>query len=450
LSHRDRVARALASAFLAGEWNAAGLRARAERVFDLDATWLELPIAAALSAFPEPPRDARDSLARLLVPLLDDARLLLAPPVLPRVRRWLVDEPASGARRWPVPRLATSSELATWLGVTSSQLDWFADPRGTAARSTRPTLQHYRYAWIAKSRGGHRLLEIPRSRLKAMQRKILTEILDVIPPHDAVHGFRRGRSALGHATQHAGRAVVIRMDLEEFFPSTPTGRVYGLFRAAGYPETVARLLTWLTTHRTPPAALRDMPRGNQPASDGSHALEASERWRSLRRLASRHLPQGAPTSPALANLCAFRLDRRLESLAVHAGARYSRYADDLAFSGDEPFAHGAARLVERAHAVIVDEGYRPNTRKTRVMRTGSRQELMGLSINVRPNVARTDYDQLKAVLTNCVRHGPSTQNRDAHEQFRAHLEGRAAWISFVNPLRGPRLHALLAAIDWSR
>ncbi|MCA9558444.1 MAG: RNA-directed DNA polymerase, partial [Myxococcales bacterium] len=67
----------------------------------------------------------------------------------------------------------------------------------------------------------------------------------------------------------------------------------------------------------------------------------------------------------------------------------------------------------------------------------------------RPNVARADFDRLKAVLTNCARHGAASQNRDAHPAWQAHLEGRVAWVASVHPERGARLRALLAQIDWS-
>ena len=76
-----------------------------------------------------------------------------------------------------------------------------------------------------------------------------------------------------------------------------------------------------------------------------------------------HLPQGAPTSPALANLCAFRLDRRLSGLAEAAGARYTRYADDLAFSGDVPFGRMAERFSVQVAAIVAEEGFSVAARK---------------------------------------------------------------------------------------
>jgi hypothetical protein len=87
-------------------------------------------------------------------------------------------------------------------------------------------------------------------------------------------------------------------------------------------------------------------------------------------------------------------------------------------------------------------------RKTRIMRQGVRQHLAGLIANQHVNVMRTDFDRLKATLTNCVRLGPDSQNRDAHSAFRAHLEGRVGFVETINPTKGERLRAIFEQIQW--
>jgi len=99
-------------------------------------------------------------------------------------------------------------------------------------------------------------------------------------------------------------------------------------------------------------------------------------------------------------------------------------------------------------AVLLEEGFSVNHRKTRIMRQGVRQRLAGIVANERMNVTRPDFDRLKATLTNCVRQGPETQNRDAHPQFRSHLEGRVGFIESINPMKGQRLRLLLDQIQW--
>jgi hypothetical protein len=160
------------------------------------------------------------------------------------------------------------------------------------------------------------------------------------------------------------------------------------------------------------------------------------------------LPQGAPTSPALANLCSYRLDCRLSGLAQAAGAAYSRYADDLAFSGGDGFEHGVERFATHVAGILKEERFTVQHRKTRIMRQSVRQHLAGLVTNQRLNVQRSDFDVLKATLTNCVRHSPETQNREAHPYFREHLQGRVAFVESINREKGMRLRAIFNQIRW--
>ena len=155
-----------------------------------------------------------------------------------------------------------------------------------------------------------------------------------------------------------------------------------------------------------------------------------------------HLPQGAPTSPSLANLCSYRLDSRLSGLAQSAGAVYTRYADDLAFSGGERFDRSVARFAAQVAAILMEEGFTVHHRKTRIMRQSVRQHLAGLVTNQRLNLRRSDVDLLKAIPTNCVRHCPATQNREAHPYFREHLAGRIGFMESINMEKGRRLRDL--------
>ena len=95
-----------------------------------------------------------------------------------------------------------------------------------------------------------------------------------------------------------------------------------------------------------------------------------------------------------------------------------------------------------------DEGFELNLQKSRAMGKGSRQHACGLTLNSHANISRRDFDQLKATLHNCVRFGPVSQNRGGIDSFRRHLEGRVAYVQFVNPVRGAKLARLLEQIDW--
>jgi hypothetical protein len=163
----------------------------------------------------------------------------------------------------------------------------------------------------------------------------------------------------------------------------------------------------------------------------------------------RHLPQGAPTSPALANLSAFGLDVRLAGLAQSWRLQYTRYADDLTFSGDARFIAALRDFIPLAEQVIRSEGFQSKRQKRRVVRANQRQVVAGVVVNARINVARSEYDVLKAILHNCVTHGPGSQNRQDHPRFEAHLRGRIAHVARLNPTRGQRLLAILERIKWS-
>jgi retron-type reverse transcriptase len=379
--------------------------ARGRRVYGFAPPWLRRAVREVLIAYPHPPEDRPRELAAYIGLLVRDERL-------PRPVRFPLVSPRTVHRPWPVPRIDTTGELAERFELDAGQLAWLADVRGLERLVTAERLRNYRYVLIPRRGGPPRVIEQPKLRLKEVQRRILREILVWIPAHDAAHGFTRGRSALTHAARHTGKPAVLRVDLEDFFASVTAARVYGIFRTAGYPEAVAHALTGLCTN----ACRIDVP--------------ASLR----RRLATPHLPQGAPTSPALANLAAHALDRRLLGL----GATYSRYADDLTFSGS----HRIRGLLPAIAAIARDEGFRVNPRKTRLMSSGGRQTVTGIVVNARPNVARADYDRLKATLHNAVRDGPGELDRDA-------LLGRIAWVASLNPARGRKLRSTFATIDWS-
>ena len=148
------------------------------------------------------------------------------------------------------------------------------------------------------------------------------------------------------------------------------------------------------------------------------------------------------------NLCAYHLDCRLAGLANSAGAAYTRYADDLAFSGDQDFEAHVERFSDHVGAILLGEGFNVHFRKTRIMRQGVRQYLAGVVANRHANVPRPDFDRLKAILTNCVRNGPRSQNPVAHADFRSHLQGRIAFVSMINPARGQRLRTIFDRIQW--
>jgi RNA-directed DNA polymerase len=449
--------RNFAAALVAGEWTPAAIRQRAGRAWPRGMPRWKNWLVGIRKAFPEKPSfgelaewlNSREVYRLAFTSsTFEGGRGRPIVLYLPPAELAVCTAPVT---RTPPPIL-TFGQLADFLGLSVGRLTCYADVlRFSRFRGMADTRRHnYRYRTLTKktqrvpptlfvrakaalqalfqpaaTAAKLRLLEIPKPRLMAAQRKIYADILALIPVHAAAHGFVPGRSILTNAAQHVGREVVIRFDLKDFFPSVPASRVRGIFARLGYPPDVARLLLGLCTTVSP--------------AEGVGATELYARP---------HLPQGAPTSPVLANLVAYRLDCRLTGLAKRFGATYTRYADDLTFSGGHDLRRATRRLQKWVVRVVTEEGFTLNAAKTRVKSAADRQTVTGLVVNAKPNVRRLDFDRLKAILTNCVRHGPASQNRDKHPDFRSHLLGHVGFVAQVNTARGAKLRKLFDRIDW--
>lgn len=341
-------------------------------------------------------------------------------------------------RSLDLPDVPHADALAELLGIHRNTLVWLA---------ARPfyghdgaLLSHYTLCEIPKPSGGRRLLAIPLPELKSAQRALHRKLLTHLPVHAAAHGFRKGHDAMTGAAIHVRKPVVICMDIADFFPSFTFRRVSGYFRNLGYGRGIAVALANLTTERLCWARLKDTKGRWIPPKGG-------EDWA---RSIHPELPQGAPTSPGIANAIVWRMDKRLTALARKFGGDYSRYADDLTFSGFEKMAKHAKLIVALVEKIVHTEGLAINKKKTRIMRKGRRQKVTGVVVNKQTNLSRRDFDLLKAILHNCIKKGPSTQNRSNHPNFKEHLRGRVAHALHIGPERGAKLKKLFDAIDWSR
>ncbi len=439
--YRHLTALGLAHALLAGNPQRHSLQARAVQALGDSPRWLPalleqvFPISGATWE-----RLTVQTLAERieLAPAFAEALFESEPPI---VRRWILRPthmvPAPlGLDDLGLPRLDHSADLAEWLGVPLDTLDWFTY---CSRRRRRVPLhaQHYAFSLHPKRCGGGRLIEAPRQRLKAVQTQLLTRLLNTVPVHEACHGFVTGRSVLTHARQHTQQAVLLHFDLKNFFNSITAAQVAAVFRTLGYPSGVAQQLAALCTVSTPEPVIERM------RDDGW--LD----WHQAQCLRHPHLAQGAPSSPMLANLCAFGLDLRLDGLAYTLGARYSRYADDLVISGPASLALAAPRIAAWVGRIALEEGYAINHRKTRLATPAQAQRVCGVVVNHHLNMKRSEFDRLRALLHQCTLHGPASQNREGHADFRAHLRGKLDWATQLNPLKARRLHTLWNHIDWS-
>ena len=336
---------------------------------------------------------------------------------------------------WHLPQIRDKEQLASHLGISNPTLHWLTSLH--LSPDDRP--RHYVSSWIKKRAGKDRLIESPKQQLKTVQRVILQDFLNRIPLHNAAHGFCRGRSPISFTAGHVGKTWCLRMDLRDFFPSIRGGRVRGMFRAFGMPPEVARCLAALTSTQTH----LDIVESQRPAGHRGQ-------FTASRLYLPAHLPQGAPSSPAIANIMAYRLDARLAGLAVAAKVHYTRYADDLLFSGERCSIRHVKNFAATVGAIALEQGFKINHHKTKIQFASQRQSATGIVLNQHANIGRQDFDQLKAILFNCIQHGPASQNRNGIANFKQHLSGRINWVAQVNPTRAQKLLRLMAKINWSR
>jgi retron-type reverse transcriptase len=320
-----------------------------------------------------------------------------------------------------LPVMHSPSDVAAALGLSIKQLRWLAFHTEVATRT------HYVKFQVPKRSGGMRTLAAPHKTLKAAQRWVLANVAGKFPVTEAAHGFVPARGIVSNANPHVGKSVVVNLDLENFFPSITFPRVRAVFERYGYSGCVATVLALLCTEC--PRATVTYAGTKYEAATGPRAL-----------------PQGAPTSPALSNQVARKLDKRLLGVANKLGLTYTRYADDLTFSGGDELATKVGWLLAKVRHVAQEEGFAVNEKKTRVMRRSAAQTVTGVVVNDKPSISRDELRRLRAILHRAKREGLDAQNREDRPNFRSWLAGKIAFVSMVRPDAGAKLKAALDAL----
>lgn len=313
-----------------------------------------------------------------------------------------------------LPVFGSPEQIAQEMGLSVGELRFLTFDRRVARYS------HYVSFEIPKKTGGTRQISAPMPRLKRAQYWVLDNILEHLEPHEAAHGFRKGRSIITNAMPHVGQDLVINMDLRDFFPSITYPRVKGLFVKMGYSEAEAAIFALLCT---------EAPR-EKIEIDGTtwHVAQGPRR-----------APQGAPTSPAIANLITRLLDRRLSGLASSFGLTYTRYADDLTFSGPRPEGKRTGAFLHAVRDIVAEEGFEVHPDKTRLMRRGSRQEVTGLVVNDKVAVSREERRRFRAWLHNAQKGGqPLRPFRPGGDP----VESGRGFASYLHMVGGPEAHRL--------
>ena len=315
-----------------------------------------------------------------------------------------------------LPILATANDLAAAIGISTRDLAFLTYHRGVAM------LDHYHRFTIPKKRGGVRIISSPKRRLRTAQQYVLEKVLAILPIHDAAAAFRPGLSILDNAAKHAGKSVVIRIDLKDFFPSVPFPRVKRLFESFGYNPGVATLFGLLCT---------EAPRASVTLDGSTKQFVA---------VGERCLPQGACTSPAITNLLCRRLDARLSGLADAGGFTYTRYADDLVFSHSEAgVAVGA--LLRTVRQIITETGFVINEEKTVILRPHHRQSVTGLVTNTTetPRISRQDLRRFRAFCHQFETKGADAMTQQIGKDALSYAAGYLSFIHMISPEQAAKI-----------
>jgi len=322
--------------------------------------------------------------------------------------------------RLALPAMHGAGELAQAMGLSLPELRFLAFER----RVSR--ISHYRRFAMPKKTGGERIISAPMPRLKRAQYWVLENVLARAPLHPAAHGFLKGRSIVSNAAPHVGQALVINVDLKDFFPSIAMPRVKGVFTELGYSEQVATTLALLCTESATETVVVD--------GETFHVAHGP-----------RTLPQGAPSSPALTNILCRRLDARLQGAAAKLGFSYTRYADDLTFSGGADTRKLAGKLLWRVRQIVIDEGFTPHPEKQHVMGSHERQSVTGIVVNQKPAVDRDTLRRFRATLFQVEKDGPQGKQWNGNQNVLAALEGYAHFVQMVDRVKGAALVARVRA-----
>ncbi|WP_064601613.1 reverse transcriptase domain-containing protein [Photobacterium sp. J15] len=289
---------------------------------------------------------------------------------------------------------------------------------------------HYRGFHIPKKNGEYRLIEAPKKKLKEIQKLISKELSALYSPRKSTHGFVPERSIVSNASCHVDKKYVLNLDLLDFFGSIHFGRVRNLFQShpVNLPLPVATVLAHLCCHNG-------------------------------------KLPQGAPTSPIISNMIAYRLDKQLQTLAANNRCSYTRYADDITFSFTQTRGRLPNQIVTVTRElqlylgtelknVISENGFTINSQKTRIASRSQKQAVTGIIVNERMNVSRKFIRQTRSMLYAWKRfgleqaeseylqsyHGKTVFekhqrriNEKAGQFFRKIVKGR---INFIKMVRG--------------
>lgn len=304
----------------------------------------------------------------------------------------------------------------------------------------------YKFVFLKKripGRHSRRMISIPTASLMVVQHWLVENVLKFTAAHEASFAFHPGSQPVHAALEHCNSKWLLKVDLEDFFHRISEGRVTQVFTKLGFQQLLAFELARLVTV---------LPAASRPATG------AALRWKAIPAYQTNSegfLPQGAPTSPMLSNLVMAETDTALAALAVTRGFRYSRYADDLAFSCVDDIGFDAVNAFKReVLALLNSAGFRHNRRKTVIRGPGDRRIVLGMLVNTdRPRLAQAFKNNLRLHLyyLTSSKHGPAAHaasRRTSISNIYHHVRGLISWARTVEPAYGDKLLKQFNLVDW--
>jgi len=320
-----------------------------------------------------------------------------------------------------LPVLHTAEDLAKAMTISIGELRFLSYSRKNSK------ISHYKRFQMAKKSGGYRLISAPMPKLKKAQHWILESVLNSVPVHPNAHGCVLGKSIKTNAIPHVGKAIVINQDFKNFFPSVTYARIKGVFLSLGYSNQVATIFSLLCSE---PKILDISLLGE------NYYAQRGERF----------LPQGAPTSPAITNILCKKLDFRLSGLANKYGFTYTRYVDDITFSGTHDSYTNITKLLKYSRYVVNSENFNLHPEKLRVMKRNAKQEVTGVVVNEKTNIPKNDLKRFRALLFQIEKDGIEGKYWTKGGHVLAQIDGYANYIFQIDPQKGAQYKKRVDAI----
>lgn len=273
------------------------------------------------------------------------------------------------------------------------------------------SIHKYTHFTIPKKNQGVRNIYAPTRQVKEIQTKLKNVLYEIYPGKAAAHGFALNKSIVTNAKMHLDKKFIFNVDLEDYFGTIHFGRVRNLFmnRPFEFNRDVATILAQICCHQNA-------------------------------------LPQGAPTSPILANMVSYKFDSQLQSLAKKTNSTYTRYADDITFSFTNSLTQLPKEIVTfdqttevcglQLTKIINDNGFQINTSKVRLSSKYNRMEVTGLTVNEFPNVRRNYIRQIGSMLYAWDKHGYDNAESEFNTKYDSSLRASGVAKSFVWVLKG--------------